>query len=119
MVRYGATGFVCNGLSGVIANNLFKISIKDENFHPKYMLMYFKSDYFQRKLKSLNVGVAMPAINFRTLDVFEVPFVSYDDQMKLADIHTTISENILFHKKNLEKLLSLFRSLQHQSFAVN
>lgn len=46
MVRYGATGFVCNGLSGVIANNLFKISIKDENFHPKYMLMYFKSDYF-------------------------------------------------------------------------
>jgi len=119
MVRYGATGFVCNGLNGVIANNLFKISIKDENFHPKYMLMYFKSDYFQRKLKSLNVGVAMPAINFRTLDVFEVPFVSYDNQMKLADIHTTISENILFHKKNLEKLLSLFRSLQHQSFAVN
>ena len=41
MVRYGTVGFVCYGFEGVIANNLFKISIKDKSKLQSNYLQYF------------------------------------------------------------------------------
>jgi type I restriction enzyme S subunit len=120
MVRYGATtGFVCTGIEGAIANNLFKFTINDKNFNSTYLCLYLQSHYFQSKLKSLINGAAMPALNFGMLNQFEIPLIKIEVQEILAHQVDSINKNIFFHKQALEITNNLFASLQHQAFTGN
>ena len=57
MVRYGATGFVCTGLSGAIANKMFKITLSKENIIDKnYLFQILKSSYIQDDIKTRTQG---------------------------------------------------------------
>lgn len=83
LVRYGATtGFVCIGLEGVIANNLFKVTPKEE-IGNKYLYYFLKSSKFQN-LISINIkGAAMPAISFGLINnvILPIPFIEEQHQI--------------------------------------
>jgi type I restriction enzyme S subunit len=84
MVRYGAsTGFICRGLEGVIANNLFRIFPSGE-LESSYLYYFFKSDFFRRPLANSLQGVAMPAINFKFFKDVSIRFPSLSVQQEIV-----------------------------------
>jgi type I restriction enzyme S subunit len=84
MVRYGAsTGFVCRGLEGVIANNLFRIFPSAE-LDGNYLYYFFKSDLFRRLLVNSLQGVAMPAINFKFFKDVSIRIPSLSVQQEIV-----------------------------------
>ena len=84
MVRYGASaGFIGTDLSGVLANNLFKIhyGLLVKN----YVRLVFKSPYFETELKLNTKGGAMPAINFGFLNKFVFPLPPLPEQQAIVE----------------------------------
>jgi len=84
MVRYGATGFVCTGMEGVLANNLFKITPTIQNLSKRYLFYILKSNIVQDIIAERNQGVAMPAISFGTLNEIEIPLPPLEIQQKIV-----------------------------------
>jgi len=80
MVRYGATGFVCTGLEGVLANNLFKISPLNDNIRKRFLFYILKSDNVQEIIRINIQGAAMPAISFGFLGEIKIPIPSIKEQ---------------------------------------
>jgi len=74
LVRYGAsTGFVCRGLEGALANNLFRVIPKSSNkLTNDFLFIYLQSPIFQNVIKASMNGAAMPAISFGLIE--EIPF---------------------------------------------
>lgn len=68
IVRYGTPGFVCTGLVGAIANNLFKLNpISDNTFIFEYLVHWLSSNAFQSSIKGRQYGAALQAIKFSTI----------------------------------------------------
>ena len=95
IVRYGAsTGFICMGIEGILANNLFKININDYHFIYTYYLSYvLKSEIFQGKIKEQMNGAAMPAISFGMIKNILLPFpINIEEQHRIVRTLDTLSE---------------------------
>ena len=95
IVRYGAsTGFICMGIEGILANNLFKININDYHFIYTYYLSYvLKSEIFQGKIKEQMNGAAMPAISFGMIKNILLPFpINIEEQHRIVHTLDTLSE---------------------------
>jgi type I restriction enzyme S subunit len=83
MVRYGTVGFVCTGKEGVIANNLFKITPVDV-FEVKYLIHFFQSDIFKRRLKTK--GATMQALSFGSISPITIPVPPLFEQERIVAI---------------------------------
>jgi len=69
---------------GVLANNLFKISIIDDSVLLKDYLFYvLKSEVAQDYIQKQMYGLAMPALNFDTVGNFSVPVPSIEEQHQI------------------------------------
>ncbi len=105
MVRYGAsTGFVCTGLDGVLANNLFKIIPTTEQLTKRYLFFILNSSLVQDIIFKNTQGVAMPAISFGILNEIKIPIPSLSEQ---AEIVQRIEEEQALVNGN-KKLIALF-----------
>lgn len=68
IVRYGTPGFVCYGKFGLIANNLFKIVPKNNNYFDfRYLVSWLESSAFQSTVQGNQYGAALQAIKFGTI----------------------------------------------------
>ena len=104
LVRYGAsTGFVCKGLEGVIANNLFQVKPKTNSITKEYLFWYLYSPKFQNFIKEKMSGAAMPAINFGMINNFEMNLLPIEEQ----ELIVKNCENFNSQKK---KLISIYQS---------
>ncbi len=95
IVRYGATaGFICSGETGVIANNLFKVSVDNKKINQKYLELVLKSEktfnYFQAEMS----GGAMPALNFKIVGNLDITYSSIPEQTKIASFLSNVDEKI-------------------------
>lgn len=95
IVRYGATaGFICSGETGVIANNLFKVSVDNKKINQKYLELVLKSEktftYFQAEMS----GGAMPALNFKIVGNLDITYSSIQEQTKIASFLSNVDEKI-------------------------
>ena len=101
MVRYGTVGFVCYGFEGVIANNLFKISIKDKSkLQSNYLQYFLKSDLFQSNIRKGVGGAALPAIKFGDIKYIMLGFPPLSEQQRIVSRLDALSANI----KKLEEV---------------
>ncbi|PHQ56656.1 MAG: hypothetical protein COA30_03730 [Sulfurimonas sp.] len=94
MVRYGNIGFIGKGISGVLANNMFKVIPKKSNIANEYLYRYLKYPLIQKMLKNGNSST-IDAINF-TL-VSKVPFIlpplpQQEKIVKVLDISSALIE---------------------------
>lgn len=122
LVRYGAsTGFVCSGLDGVIANNLFRVQPKHNQINKKYLYWFLKSELFQGVIRSSMNGAAMPAISFGMINKITFPFPDQSEQKKIVirlddlDLKARHLESI--YKKKITTLNELKKALLHQAFS--
>jgi type I restriction enzyme, S subunit len=122
LVRYGAsTGFVCRGLEGAIANNLFRVIPKKNYVSNEFLYWFLNAPLFQENIKSRMNGAAMPAISFSMINDIPFPFPPSNDQQRLVatfDIlykETQHLESLYQHK--ITALDELKKSLLHRAFA--
>ncbi len=121
MVRYGAsTGFICTGLEGILANNLFKIS-PIESLNKNYLFYFFKSPYFLSYLNWVLFGAAMPAINFWSLKNIEIPLPPLPRQHEIVVyLDRVFAETTLLrgeYEAQIQDLQTLKQSLLEEAFA--
>ena len=86
MVRYGAVGFVGRGLSGVLANNLFKVNYKKELVNGDFLYRVLWSDQVQKQLLNASQSTSMAALNFTSVAKIKIPLPPLDQQKKIASI---------------------------------
>ncbi len=123
LVRYGAsTGFVCRGLSGVLANNLFRVIPKSsKHISNDFLFVFLKSNLFQNIIRESMNGAAMPAISFGMIKDIPIPVMSINEQniiVKNTDaisIETKKLESI--YQQKLNDLEELKKSILQKAFA--
>jgi type I restriction enzyme S subunit len=121
LVRYGAsTGFVCRGLNGAIANNLFKVLPKQNNLTNEYIYYFLCSSTFQNEIKRVMGGAAMPAISFGLIKNIKMLIPSLSDQeavvrrLDLFNIQTQRLETI--YRQKIAALKELKQSILQKVF---
>ena len=108
MIRYGSqtAGKVVRGISGIIANNMFKIDIDDHAFDKNFAFYYLSSPQIKNTLVSMQSSSTMPAITFGMLDNIQMPLHSLENQCKIGQILQSIDNKISLNtviNNNLEQ----------------
>ena len=111
MVRYGAVGFVGRGLSGVLANNMFKINFDKDQVDGNYLFRILWSDFVQKQLLNASQSTSMAAINFKTTSKITIPLPQLDQQKKIAAILDAADAYRQKTKALIEKYDELTQSL--------
>lgn len=115
IVRYGTPGFVCTGLVGAIANNLFKLNpISDNTFIFEYLVHWLSSSAFQSSIKGRQYGAALQAIKFSTIQninilipplplqhlfaqrIEQIEHQKAEVQKSIADLETLLASRMLY-----------------------
>jgi len=105
MVRYGTVGFVCYGLEGVIANNLFKISIKDgSKLQSNYLQYFLKSDLFQSHIRKGVGGAALPSIKFGDVKHVKLGIPSLSEQQQVVATLDSLKSKVDRLQANCDKI---------------
>ena len=118
IVRYGATaGFICSGETGVIANNLFKVSVDNKKINQKYLELVLKSEktfnYFQAEMS----GGAMPALNFKIVGNLDITYSSIPEQTKIASFLSNVDEKISQLNRKHELLSQYKQGMMQKLFS--
>jgi type I restriction enzyme S subunit len=123
MVRYGTPGLIGRGIEGVIANNLFKITIINETVTNDFLVYYLGQQSIQKFL-STQGSSTMPALTFKQLGGVSIDFPKDLDKQrlitsKLDTLHAETQRLESLYQKKLNALDELKKSLLHQAFTGN
>jgi len=111
MVRYGTPGLIGRGKSGVIANNLFKISIISNGITNNYLSLYLSQSHIQTYL-STQGSSTMPALTFGQLKKVEILYPkSLPEQKKIVTLLDAAFAKIDQAKANIEKNIANAKEL--------
>ena len=114
IVRYGTPGFVCRGLEGILANNMFKVIIKDKGLlGNSFLSSLLKSKIFQTPIKQKSSGGALQAISFGLIKDISVPVPPLSEQQRIVSILDTFEasiQNLEAQLKQREKQYEYYRN---------
>ena len=103
MIRYGSqtAGKIVRGISGAIANNMFKIALNKSIADNIYMYYWLSRpvvlDYFMQSQASST----MPAITFDMLGKMDIYLPPLPEQIRIASILSSLDDKIdLLHREN-------------------
>lgn len=123
LVRYGAsTGFVCRGLEGALANNLFRVIPKSlEKLTTDFLFIYLQSPIFQNVIKATMNGAAMPAISFGLIEEIPFPLPPIKDQetivRQLDALRAETQKLEAVYGQKIANLEELKKSILQKAFA--
>ena len=123
LVRYGAsTGFVCRGLEGALANNLFRVIPKSlDKLTNDFLFIYLQSSIFQNVIKTTMNGAAMPAISFGLIEEIPFPLPPLKDQQtivrQLDALRAETQKLEAVYQKKIDDLEELKKSILQKAFA--
>jgi type I restriction enzyme S subunit len=123
LVRYGAsTGFVCRGLEGALANNLFRVIPKSfDKLTNDFLFIYLQSPIFQNVIKATMNGAAMPAISFSLIEEIPFPLPTINEQQsivrKLDALRSETQKLEAIYQKKLNDLEELKKSILQKAFS--
>ena len=105
MVRYGTVGYVCTGIEGAIASNLFRI-IPRIKIDKKYLISFLKSGKFRNQINAK--GATMQALSFGLINSIGVPLAPLPIQRaivsKIESLFSDLDNGIANLKKAQEQL---------------
>ena len=123
LVRYGAsTGFVCRGLEGALANNLFRVIPKaKKEIINDFLFIYLTAPVFQNVIKESMNGAAMPAISFGLIKDIPFPIISINEQQtivqKLDALSAETKKLEAIYKQKINDLEELKKSVLQKAFS--
>ena len=119
MVRYGTPGLIGRGIEGVIANNLFKISIKLDSLDKNYLALFLMQKPLQDFL-STRGSATMPALNFGHLQEINVSFPPLSVQKRLVQQLNVLQGETqhleTIYQQKLASLTELKQSILQKAF---
>lgn len=93
MIRYWTPWVIWRWISGIIANNMFKIESND--IQKDYLVYYLSQTNIQNIISKNSGSSTMPAVNFGTLKWINIIFPTNPaEQEKIADILSSVDELI-------------------------
>ena len=119
MVRYGTPGLVGRGIEGVIANNLFRITINNEKICNDYLSLYLSQSDVQSYLGNQGSST-MPAITFGHLNKVIVKYPPLAEQKrivsKLDELNSQTQSLESNYRQELNALDELKKSILQKAF---
>ena len=116
MIRYGTPGKVFRGHEGLIANNMFKISVNEDIIDKGYAFWYLSLEQVFKQLMSFQASTTMPAISFGMLRNIIMKVPSKTTQRKIAKILDTIDDKIEVNRRINDNLEQQAQALYKQWF---
>ena len=114
MVRYGCPGVIGRGIEGIIANNMFKISIDNNLVLNDFFYYFINQNKIQEYLMIGSGSSTMPALNFSYLRKFQIAIPSIEEQQKIAEILSEADAKIEKEEQQKAKLEELKKGLMQQ-----
>jgi len=95
-----------------IASSLFYvIKLKSEIIHPDYFVMTINSPRIQHALKTIGLGVTIPAIPRNELLRIKITVPPMADQLKAVEIHNLLNQQISLERKILKRRIDIKNGL--------
>lgn len=121
MVRYGSPGLIGRGKEGIIANNLFKITITTSSLTNDYIVRYLEQKKIQRYLSSQSSST-MPALNFGHLRTVKIHYpidtiLQIEIASELTAAEKTLTSLSSRYQTKLTSLDELKKSILQKAFA--
>jgi type I restriction enzyme S subunit len=120
MVRYGTPGLIGRGKAGVIANNLFKITIENNELSKDFLCLCLSQKHIQTYL-STQGSATMPALNFGQLKTVAINFPSLKEQNKIVeklDVLSTETKKLeAIYQQKINDLEELKKSVLQKAFS--
>ncbi len=111
IVRYGASaGFVCWGLKGILANNLFKLNHDKAILNTRFLVQQLSTNYYRSFIKAEAFGAAMPALSFKSLKHFKLILPPLALQQQFAEKIQAIEAQKELVKKSIAETQQLLDS---------
>ncbi len=112
MIRYGSqtAGKVVRGLSGVIANNAFKISILNKEIDKDYLYRFLSQQRIYDELNSGQGSSTMPAVSFGIVKNVSIEFPHFQTQKYITSILSSYDDLI---ENNLKRIKILEETAQN------
>lgn len=86
MANTGSPGRVFKGKSGILSNNLFRITFDENIVNRDYLYLILSSDIFQSHLQQQMKGGIQKHLGHKTISRQTVPLPPQEEQKKIADI---------------------------------
>jgi type I restriction enzyme S subunit len=86
MANTGSPGKVFRGISGVLSNNLFKLTFKKEIVDKEYLYFILSSSIFQNILQQQLKGGIQKHLGHKTISLQYIPLPPLPQQQKIANI---------------------------------
>ena len=106
-----------HGIDGnyVFASYLIRLRTDRKKLNPFFLNLYFNRDETQSRLKSIATrAVSQSNISATKLKGFPIPLPSTKEQTKIVTQTEAIETKLLLHRRKLESLQDLFRTLLHE-----
>lgn len=121
MVRYGTPGLIGRGIAGVIANNLFKITVSENTVLNDYLSFFLGQAEIQHHLATQGSST-MPALTFKQLGKVSIAYpLNKIEQEKFVrqatDMLNKAKRLESLYQRKLAALDELKESLLHQAFS--
>ncbi len=120
MVRYGTPGLIGRGKAGIIANNLFKITIENNALSKDFLCLCLSQKHIQIYL-STQGSATMPALNFGQLKTVAINFPSLKEQNKIVeklDVLSTETKKLeAIYQQKINDLEELKKSVLQKAFS--
>ncbi len=113
MIRYGSqtAGKVVRGLSGVLANNMFKVNLNVDFIGKKYLFLCLSENNVYEYLRNSQASSTMPAINFGMMDSIKIRFPPLPYQKAIAHILGTLDDKIELNQKMNQTLEEIAKAI--------
>ncbi|RDV23984.1 restriction endonuclease subunit S [Alteromonas aestuariivivens] len=113
MVRYGSAGAgdLVRGLSGIIANNLFRVIPNEQKLLKDYLWVFLRQPKIKHFLFGSSTSSTMPAVSFKLVGKVPVLLPPLPEQRKIAKILSTwdkaisTTERLINNSKQQKKAL--------------
>lgn len=115
MIRYGSqtAGKIARGFNGAIANNTFKITLREDIANKDFIFHYLSQKSVFNFFHNSQASSTMPAITFDMIGNLEIELPPLHEQTAIAEVLSSLDDKIdLLHRQNktLEQLPeTLFR----------
>lgn len=111
MANTGTPGAVFKGKSGILSNNLFKISFDTNIINRDFLFYILSSDIFQGILQEQMKGGIQQHLGHKTIGIQEVPMPPINNQRKIVQALDKAQELIDKRKEQIEKLDEFIQSV--------
>jgi type I restriction enzyme S subunit len=102
-----------------INQHVARISVKNPEFNSLFVFYWLSQSKFIEYYNSIKTGLAYPQISLKQVRETIVPIPSMEEQKKIAEILTSVDEQIDTYEKEKKKQIELKKALMQQLLTGN